>query len=803
MKVSGETERTTFADKIVWLLFVGTCIQLAFLEPWLLLIPGERANVFSGQLCTITLAAALLVARAGSIRITGAEVFLSLGLLTLAMVSAVLSLTPRSSTIRTLVVMASGLGGFWCARILLNTPYRQRIFAWLCLCLLVVQLIVCFWGYRDSGQINEFLYSGNFLGGNRLHQLIHILFLLAFGPLALISWGKPLRVLIGVLLLGFTYLVLFLAGVQSIDSGVLIPPVLFLLVVLVGSFRAKTTIWLLIVAILIFAVAANFAEYYSNKDHSQLQYQSYRVESYPFSWHIAKKHPFLGIGLRSPRQEFLQDYDIWHPQLTKENLVQAVKNEVTSENIFLTFMVGLGIPFVILYSVVLLVLLWRLVRESLRSPPYQGLHPLVLLIPLTAGLLHSLTTDTLMSPQLTWYFHIFLGLIPKPAATVGAPERNWSPVLVRGIATVGATILGTFLGTHPAFAPDKLPSKETISAYGKEIPIVKLFFYERKKAAKAEKDIGSLANVRPDVDVKTAEPKAHEVLPSGTLVVNIQDYKGVAPKWAIMVILDNSQTMAGQAEPWSPDRMAAERAAVADLVHGMPQGSKIAVRDFFDEVSGRKKGRELRLRVSRVLLDWADTRTKELGTSLNLISPGGENNLCTAAVRSLRRDFQAVESLSPRLVLITDGQKKCSLKGIAQTIEGSKLKNRVRLDVIAIGMKPTVQEAYAGLAKETGGELLKVDQPTDLPSALAKYIQVLQTPQPEPVQVAGEGANYRILPGEKAELPPGSYSVTLPEIQELDPSKRTVQDVKIGAGDKTILDVRMQEGRPVVGVNRE
>ena len=59
----------------------------------------------------------------------------------------------------------------------------------------------------------------------------------------------------------------------------------------------------------------------------------------------------------------------------------------------------------------------------------------------------------------------------------------------------------------------------------------------------------------------------------------------------------------------------------------------------------------------RVLLDWTDTRTEELGTSLNLISPGGGNNLCIAAVRSLIRDFKAVESLSPRLVLITDGQK--------------------------------------------------------------------------------------------------------------------------------------------------
>jgi hypothetical protein len=166
-----------------------------------------------------------------------------------------------------------------------------------------------------------------------------------------------------------------------------------------------------------------------------------------------------------------------------------------------------------------------------------------------------------------------------------------------------------------------------------------------------------------------------------------------------MVILDNSQTIDGQTEPWSPNRMAATRDVIADLENRLPQGSKIAIRDFFDEVSERKKGRELRLRVSRVLLDWSDTATKELGTSLELISPGGGNNFWTSAVQSLRRDFQPVESHSPRLVLVTDGQKECSLTEIAQAAKGTSSKNRVKVDVIAVGMKPSVRQAYASLAK--------------------------------------------------------------------------------------------------------
>ncbi len=96
-------------------------------------------------------------------------------------------------------------------------------------------------------------------------------------------------------------------------------------------------------------------------------------------------------------------------------------------------------------------------------------------------------------------------------------------------------------------------------------------------------------------------------MPHGTLVVNIPDYKGSAPNWAVMIILDNAKTMVGEVEPWLPDRTAAARYAAADLANAMPHGSKIAVRDFFNEISGRKKGRELKLRVSRVVLDWVET----------------------------------------------------------------------------------------------------------------------------------------------------------------------------------------------------
>ncbi len=113
-----------------------------------------------------------------------------------------------------------------------------------------------------------------------------------------------------------------------------------------------------------------------------------------------------------------------------------------------------------------------------------------------------------------------------------------------------------------------------------------------------------------------------------------------------------------------------------------------------------------------------------------------------------------MKTFSSRIVLITDGQNECPVNEVAQTIERSKFKDRVKVDVIAVGMKPATQELYSSLAKITGGQFLKVDRPEDVQPALAPYQAVLQTAVPEPIQVAGEGANYSILPGEKAKLAP-------------------------------------------------
>ena len=78
-----------------------------------------------------------------------------------------------------------------------------------------------------------------------------------------------------------------------------------------------------------------------------------------------------------------------------------------------TFMVDLGFPFVILYSAVLVILFFRLIRQVFRPPDDRFFHPLVLLLPLVAAMLEFLILDGLLHPQIAWFFHLLLGLIPS------------------------------------------------------------------------------------------------------------------------------------------------------------------------------------------------------------------------------------------------------------------------------------------------------------------------------------------------------------------------------------------------------
>lgn len=771
--------KVSLTETVPWLIFCALCLHLAFLCPYVILFPGSRVNVLSGLLCAVPLAVALPLVFKRPIHATVPELLITLGLMGLSLLSGWTSSTPQDSSLRVMVLMTSGLGGFWCARILLHSEARQRTFAWICTACLTAIIILSLWEYVDTGRVDYFLYT-------RSHPLIQMLLLLAVGPMALVSRKTAVTSMLGVSVLVGTYITLYLIGVDDTRSAVLIPVALVGILAVLAAFGSRLVPAALVLLLIASAVVAHYALYTAPR--GLLLYQEYRVESYPFSWHVAKKHPVLGIGLRTPRDEFVKDYAISTPDYPDHVFAREVAFLVTSENVFLTLMVGLGLPFVALYGAALLVLLWRLVRLVLRPPPEDvPFHPLVLLLPLAGSLLHSLTTDALLYPQVNWCFHVLLGLIPYRVATATEPALGWKTLCFRAAAATAVVALGIFLGTHHAFRPEGAPlTAPTPAPTGISV---------------AGNSAGLVASGGTTSDGATSVHGSPGAPRQSTLVVNIIEYVGSPVTWRIMLMLDNSEIMAKEAPPGSQTRLATAVNFASGLAGLIPDNALVALRSFSGEVFGRKDGRTMPLRVSRILYPWdRGSILAAQGRDEATFEDTGRNNLCAAVIHSLSKDFPSQEGLLGRLVILTDGNSPCSWSGVTRIVDENRSDATTRVDVIGVGMDPARREIYTQLASRSGGIFLPLDQPSELQSVLSRYVQELRPTVPLPVDVRGLDGRYRIMPGKPFKLPPGRYTILLPPMEGLEPAHRKLGDpVKIAPGESRVLTLSVKDGSPVVG----
>lgn len=774
-------------DKVAWLLFCGTCIQLAFLQPSVLLVPGERTNLFSGLLCAATVLGALLVAKKRRAVGTVPELLASVGLLSLGIASAVLNSPPWSSMFRVLVLLASGLGGFWCARILLNSTSRVNAFAWLCTGILLAQALAALWGYHLYGQIERFIYTNP-------HPVIGMMFVLSFGPLALICSRNRLVVAAGILTAAVTYLALFAAGVQVVSSGMLIPLVLVIFVALLQRWGSRQAAGLLILVMVIAGFSTYFVSYLSPKNYSNPFYQAYRIESYPFAWHVAEKHPLFGIGLRSQREQYLSDYSLLNPHLTKTRFLWDLNLCVTYENTFLTFMAGLGLPFLALYVVALAAILVKLVRVTFRGLAHFSIQPWVLLVPILGGLLHSLVVDTLLYPQIAWFFSVLLGLVPTrvPARAVEEVRRRFSAADLGW--TVGAVALGVVLGTHPALSPERLPSAEQLREYVKNVPIVKTFVVEKVPAPSAD------STAAPQPHSATPHPKDRPVLKRdqtsvpGKLAVNLNGHEASVP-WALLLILDNSQTMLPSQNTHHIDGKRIAQELVSELARNKPPGCAVSLRDFAPEIM-RRAGKKVPIKVTHVVWPWVDSTgdTSQLPLLLETRWTG-ENDLRPAITHASRTDFRHVQQRNRRVALITDGLgdrvKVASLDSMLKACG----KEKVVLDVIAIGMKSPDDEEYTRLVQSEKGIFLRLSVPEQVVPTVGDYLRLLARAMPPSVEIFGSSGNWTLDRGAAISLAPGSYSVLLPRTHGLALAQRIVDDVKISSGMTTLLDIEIADRR--------
>lgn len=322
-------------------------------------------------------------------------------------------------------------------------------------------------------------------------------------------------------------------------------------------------------------------------------------------------------------------------------------------------------------------------------------------------------------------------------------------------------------------------------------------------AVQAPKKSVSAAPVQDKEQATEGANKREQFQLPGSLLVKIHNYSGTPTQWGLMVILDDSVVMARKTKPWTPSRSQAAESFVTKLAGHLTPGSKIAVRDFLCKQSdGGKKQKETTC-LSHMLYEWADSPFPGLKEKLARVNTGGHNNPCAAAAYALKKDFGGAGNLRPRVLVVTAGTAKCAVGEVVKAAEQHGAKDKVGVDVVALGIGKKGQSGYSNLVKKSDGLLLKVDKPADVDGALSRYGKLLKTRKVEKIEVRGERGVFSINPEEEITLPPGTYTLTLPVVAGLSPSKRIVPNVRITSEQTNVLDVRIKRGKPVIAAGKK
>ena len=368
---------------------------------------------------------------------------ISAALTVLVILSGFFSLTPASSSVRGFAVITSALGGFWGARLLLTSRSRKELFVRLTVLMFIGVIVLALAGNLKYGRIYAFLDS-------HWHPIADRVILLSFAPLALLFSKSRILIALGLALLILGYIVLLLGGKTSgMESAVFIPMAMFLLGVFITEIRSASPLRFsitLAVLVVMGSTLGNHLYYHSSAVKKSHLSVAYRIENVFFSWDLAKKHPFLGNGLLAPRTGYLEDYELKYPYHDKNFFVKWTKELRTSENIFLTFLADLGIPLFVLYAGVVLTLLFMLLRRVFHPPSQCVLPPLAIFLPVVGALLHYQVLDGLIHPQLCWFFHVLLGLVPTSAPAGEGPAPAFRAVFVKICLFIVVAAVGVLIG---------------------------------------------------------------------------------------------------------------------------------------------------------------------------------------------------------------------------------------------------------------------------------------------------------------------------------------------------------------------
>lgn len=397
---ASQWREASWGERLALALFVFVCVQAVLHRPYVILIHSLHMNLWTGLLSLAALVASFLLAPGLKERLRGKTFYLSLLFLALVLASGLHSQERGIALGRGLVLWSTACGGYWCSRILLRNEPRRRLFVALCAALLGLFLLLSMTGYLLEGSVHA--YFDQFR-----HAQVSMHFLLAFASLSLIMTRRSPQRGLGLILLAVSCFVLFLSGLRT---ALLMPMVLGGVGLMLGALRLR---WVVLTVLLFGALLAAFFLLFPSK-RLTLSHESlyYRVENYPFSLSIAQEHPWLGIGLAVPREKYFQNYTMRYPYTGREDFAYYLRQIRVSENVVLTFLDGVGIPFTLLYVGCVGFLYFLLYRATRRRSSLMGIPPLAVFLPVTAGIGHFLLYDGLLQPQVSWYFHILLAFAP-------------------------------------------------------------------------------------------------------------------------------------------------------------------------------------------------------------------------------------------------------------------------------------------------------------------------------------------------------------------------------------------------------
>lgn len=395
------------ASALALLFFV--CAQAALLQPYIILFPGERTNLFTPLLALLPLLALWRNCLSGRGRRHWA-VWLALGAGLAA--SAWFSAEPAPSLARVFAFWAPAASGLFCGAVLLDQANSRRLF-FRC-------LTACFAAVTAMHLV--LAEPPEFLGWHH-HALTGVLLLLAAGPLHWLLSARGRGRIVPAALLAAGYALCFLAGSRF---AVLLPVLIFCALALFGRERRLRS---LAMAVLVAALALNFFAVNPGKllRFDNYESTSYRLEGVSAAFDLMRQHPLAGIGIRTSRVELLQDFVPSFGTADRDFFLKVLARNVTLDNQYLSLPVGVGIPLAVLYFF----LVGRLLLRFGRAVAVRGLEAatgMALLVPLAGTVLHLAIYDGLFYPQVSWFFHLLLGLAaslcPGDAAQGPGPSRD-------------------------------------------------------------------------------------------------------------------------------------------------------------------------------------------------------------------------------------------------------------------------------------------------------------------------------------------------------------------------------------------